>query len=98
MPESDANPFDIYSDQFNITIGPYGVTFLLQRSPAQPTPGQTTNENLGVVRMSLEHAKVFSMLTRRQLKAYEREAGFPIQVMPKVMNNLGLSEEDWGKI
>ena len=98
MAESDPQQFDIYSDQFSITIGAYGVTFLLQRSPATPQPGQTTNETLGVVRMSLEHTKVLAMLTRRQLKAYEQEAGFPIRVMPKVMNDLGLSEEDWDKI
>lgn len=91
-------PFDIYCDQFNVTLGPYGVTFLLQRSPALPQPGQSTNESLGVVRMSLEHAKVFAMLLRRQLKTYEEEAGFPIRVMPQVMNSLGLSEEDWDRI
>lgn len=91
-------PFDVYSDQFSITVTPYGATFLIQRTPAVPQPGQTANESLGVMRMSLEHAKVFSMILRRQLKLYEQEAGFPIRVMPRVMNDLGLSDEDWDKI
>lgn len=100
MPGSAGNPepFDIYTDQFNVTTNPYGVTFLLQRTPALPQPGQSVNESLGVMRMSLEHAKVFAMLLRRQLKAHEEEAGFPIRVMPQIMNSLGLSEEDWDRI
>jgi hypothetical protein len=93
-----SEPFDVYTDQFNMVVGAYGVTFLLQRSPAVPTPGQVANENVGVVRMSLEHSKVLAMILRRQLKQYERDAGFQIRVMPQVMNQLGLSEEDWNSL
>ena len=95
---AETEPFDVYADQFSFSVGVYGVTFLLQRSPAAPKPGQAANETVGVVRMSLEHTKVFSMLIRRQLKMYEEENGTPIQIPQKVMNDLGLSEEDWNKI
>lgn len=93
-----AEQFDVYTDQFNVSIGPYGVTFLLQRSPAVPQPGQVANEPVGVVRMSQEHAKVLAMILRRQLKQYERDAGFEIPIMPQVLNQLSLSLEDWGSI
>ena len=48
--------------------------------------------------MGHEHAKVLAMLLRRQLKVYEDELGSQIKVMPKLMNTLGLSDEDWDKI
>ena len=91
-------PFDVYADQFTFSVSVYGVTVLFQRSPAAPNPGQIANESLGAVRMSLEHTKVFAMLIRRQLKKYEEDNGFPIQLPRKVLNDLGLSDEDWDKI
>lgn len=95
---SESGDFDVYADQFNFTTTPWGVTVSFGRTPPIPQPGRTPTEQIGVVRMSLEHAKVMSMIMRRQLKAYEAEAGFKIQIMSKVMSDMGLSEEDWDKI
>jgi hypothetical protein len=35
------------------------------------------------------------MILRRQLKAYEREAGTEILIPNQVYNQMGLSVEDW---
>lgn len=96
---TERETFDIYTDSSSIAVGPYGVTLVLQISPAQPgMPGQVVNSNLGAVRMSLEHAKVLAMMLRKQLKAFEDAAGYRIRVMPQAMNQVGLSEEDWDSI
>ncbi|MPZ98299.1 MAG: hypothetical protein GEU80_03005 [Dehalococcoidia bacterium] len=91
--------FDEYADSFQMSVNAYGVSLLFQRSPGVPSnPGQVIHEPLGVVRMSLEHAKVMSMIMRRQLKKFENESGFKVAIRREVLNNLQLSEEDWDKI
>jgi hypothetical protein len=45
--------------------------------------------------MSLEHAKVMTMLIRRQLKQYEEQSGTTINVPMAVYRGLGISPEDW---
>lgn len=97
--ETSTGDFDEYFDAFQLSIGPYGVSMLLQRSPGQPgAPGQQIPKNVGVARTSLEHAKVMAMILRRQLKKFEDDSGFQIKIPHRVLNGLGLSEEDWDKI
>jgi len=45
--------------------------------------------------MSLEHAKIMTMLIRRNLKSYEREYGIEVAIPHKVYMDLGMSPEDW---
>jgi len=86
---------DVYADQFIVTAGVWGVAMSFGKSPPHPTPGQAPQAvPQAVVRMSLEHAKVVSLILRRQLKAWENENG-EINVPHAVFNQLGLSPEDW---
>jgi hypothetical protein len=39
-----------------------------------------------------------AMLLRRQIKQYEGKSGTEILIPLEVLNDLGLSPEDWGKI
>ena len=87
---------DIYSDQFQLSQGPYGVAMVFMRSPSQPTPNQQLGDIQGVVRMSLEHAKIMIMVMRKQLKQYELEhLGDSIKVPRNILDQMKLSEDDW---
>ena len=88
---------DIYCDTMSMAQTAYGVAFTFSLSPSMPVPGQATPEPQAVVRMSLEHAKVFAMVVRKNLKQYELEhLGDPIRIPAEVLRQLNLSEEsDW---
>lgn len=93
MPE----PLDAYTDQFQVSTGPYGSTlnFMLS-SPIPPAPGSPPQaERLATVRMSLEHLKVMTFILRRQLLEHESRTGTRIQVPVEVLNSLSISPEDW---
>ena len=87
-----ADAMEVYVDQVSITTTPYGVTYVLGAShpaePGKPNPRV-------ILRMSHAHAKVMAMLTRKQMKRFEREFNFVSSVPPKVMEELSLAEEDW---
>ncbi len=93
---ADAEVPDLYVDQFRTTIGAFGIAMTLGISPAHPSPGQSEGpRDLVRLRTSLEHAKVMTMILKRQLKRFEEETGQPINIPRVVMNGLGLSSEDW---
>ncbi len=86
---------DYYVDSTQMSTTPYGVAISIGRTPAHhsgPTPA--IPEQLAVVRMSLEHAKVIAMLLRKQLKSYERANG-EIPLPPELYTSLGVAREDW---
>ena len=46
--------------------------------------------------MSLEHAKIMSMLLRKQLKQYELETlGDPINIPRGILKQLNISLDEW---
>lgn len=88
---------DIYSDQIQVNIGPYGSTlnFMLS-SPLPPPPGSPIPaERLATVRMSLEHLKTMLFIIRQQLLLYERQSGVHVDVPASILNSLNISREDW---
>ena len=92
MPE----PLDAYADQFSMAIGPYGVnlSFLLSpphQDPTKPIPPST----VATIRMSVEHAKVMIMVMKKHVQLTEEQAGVQVKVAPSVLNQLGISPEDW---
>lgn len=93
MPE----PVDVQADQFQVTVGPYGVTLNFSlTSPTLPAPGSAQQaERLATVRMSLEHLKVMTFILRRQLMEYEQSTGVTIPLPIQVLNSLGIGPEDW---
>jgi len=97
--EMEEQAQDVYADQFRVSTNPYGVAITFMLSEAHPAPARPVqSKNLATIRMSLEHAKVMVMLMRKQLKQFEEANGISIQVPLDVLNQLGLSPEDWEKL
>ncbi|MBI4288865.1 MAG: hypothetical protein HY671_10605 [Chloroflexi bacterium] len=93
---SDQPVPDIYADQFRLTTGVYGATMTFGISPAHPSAGQVAPpRDVVTVRMSMEHAKVMTLMLRRTLKQYERDSGVTIGLPQNLCAQLGLSLEDW---
>ncbi len=87
---------DLYSDQFRINTTPYGASLVFARSLPDPNPGQPPRaKDQVVVRMSLEHLKVMIMVLRKNLKGYEQQSGVSVELPFDMLNNLGMSKEDW---
>ena len=87
---------DAYADQFLITIGPFGahLSFLVSQphqDPSKPLPAT----NVATIRMSVEHAKVMIMIIKRHIKKIEEQTGVQAKVSNVVLNQLGVSPEDW---
>ncbi len=92
----EGQPLDVYSDQFTVTVGPYGISLTFSLTQPHPAPGQPPQRrDLVTVRMSLEHAKVMAMIVRRQLKNYERENSVEIPIPYSLYQQLNLAPEDW---
>lgn len=94
MPDGEVPQF--YSDVFDLTLNPYGlaITFGLsstRQGAGKPTPPADQAD----VRMSLEQAKVLSMLLRRTLSSYERENQIEIAIPRQVYLSLGVAVDDW---
>lgn len=92
-----ADPVDVYSDQFQIPIGPYGCPLnFFATSTQPPAPGSVPQaDRVASVRMSLEHLKVMAYIVRRQLTEYERQTGIQVPVPQEVLNALRIGREDW---
>jgi len=93
MPE----PIDIFSDQFQVTVGPYGCVLNFSLTSAQPPPPGAVRpaDRLASVRMSNEHLKVMTYILRRQIVDYERRLAVRVPVPQEVINALGIGREDW---
>jgi|WetSurMetagenome_2_1015567.scaffolds.fasta_scaffold450311_1 hypothetical protein len=95
-----ADPIDVYTDQFNLNINPYGATLNFSISSATlPAPGTAPqSERVATVRMSHEHMKVMAFILRNQILQYEQQTGVNIQIPIEVLNGLRISREDWDTI
>ncbi len=89
--------FDEYVDQFTIGGGPYGVILNLKKSSSTPpAPGSSPQaDDIGTIRMSLEHFKMMAFIIKRQVDDIERELGVEIPLPVKLMNALKIAPEDW---
>lgn len=86
---------DVYADQFIVSTSVWGASLSFLKMPPHPSPGQAPQPvPQAVVRMSLEHAKVMTMIMRKQLKAWERD-NVEVALPPDILNQMGLSLEDW---
>lgn len=95
MPE----PFDEYIDQLMLAISPYGVALTFKRSSGKPVaPGSVPlSEDVGTIRMSLEHMKVMTFLLKRHLDESQAQMGIDIPLPIRLMNELRIAPEDWQK-
>lgn len=87
---------EVFSDVFDFALSPYGiaVTFGLTER-RQPTGKAPLAADQVVVRMSLEQAKVLSMLLRKNPSQYERENSLEIALPQAVYVALEIDHQDW---
>ena len=93
MPEE---PFDTYADQFTVTLTPFGANLSFGVREPHPSAAQAPQaQNLGTVRMSVEHLKTMVMVIRRQILVVESQTGIRADVPRDILNQLQISPEDW---
>lgn len=87
---------DVYSDQFTITVGPYGASLSFAVTEPHPIPtAPQPPERVATIRMSVEHLKIMAMIIVRHVKKMEEELGVSFPISSQVLNQLGIGKEDW---
>lgn len=87
---------DLFADGMLVTISPFAVNITFTQREPHPAQGrQPEVQNKAIVRMSPEHAKIMTMLLRRNLLEYERRMGGQIKLPMEIYRDLGVAEEDW---
>lgn len=86
---------DVYFDSTLIQVSANDVIIqLLKRSPSANTT--EVPETVAFLRVSLEQAKLFTILMKSSLKNYESQLGAEIKIHPGILAQLGVSsKEDW---
>jgi len=90
---------DFYTDRVRLTVTVFGVNFTF--GLGNPHPETPSDKSIAEVvemvrlRMSLEHAKVMTMMIKKQLKQYETGTKTEIAIPKEVLEALGLTEETW---
>ena len=96
MADENAEAFDVYTDQFTITITPFGANLSFSVAEPHPSPGRAPQtKNLGTVRMSVEHLKTMVMIIRRQIIMVENQTGVKAEVPRNMLNQFQISPDDW---
>ena len=90
-------PFDEYVDGFTVNSSPYGASLNFQRGNPKPAAigSQPVAEDVGTIRMSLEHMKAMTFILRRQMEEFERKVGVNVQIPMALLNALNIAPEDW---
>lgn len=90
---------EVFSDVFDLALTPYGVTVTFAKTARkQPGGDAPVVDDQAVVRMSLEQAKVLSLLLRKNLSHYEIENQLEIPLPHTVYQALGVGREDWPQL
>ncbi len=92
-----SEPFDEYVDQLGIGAGAYGVALNFMKTSAKPVaPGNVPpTQDVGTIRMSLEHFKIMAFLMKRHVDGIESQLGIEIPLPIQVMVALKIAPEDW---
>ena len=93
---STNDSFDLYADQFTVTLNPFGANLsfgMREPHPAASRPQQA--QHLGTIRMSVEHLKTMVIVIRRQVLVVEEQTGVKAEVPREILNQLHISPEDW---
>ena len=88
---------DLYADQFQVNVGPFGCTLNFQISSSTPAvPGSPPQiERIATIRVSLELLKAMAFLLHRQVVAYESQTQTPVGLPVEVLRNMQVRQEDW---
>ena len=96
MVSENNQKFDMYADQFTITVTPFGANLSFSVREPHPSSGRAPRaEDLGTIRMSVEHLKTMVMIIRRQILMVEHETGVRVEVPRAILNQLQISPDDW---
>ncbi len=98
MPDdtSKREPFDLYTDQFTITITPFGANLTFHLREPHPSAGKVPQaQTLGTMRSSVEHLKTMVMIIRTQILSVEEQFGVKAEVPRELLNQLKIPIEDW---
>ena len=79
---------DFYVNQANMTFSVYDVTFTFGTMPP-PEKNDTPPSPVVRIRMSPQHAKVFSKILVKDMDKYEEDIG-NIPIAPALLKELGL--------
>ena len=94
IPKDERAIPDVYCDGVAVQVSPFGLVLNLTQS--SPTPGTQQPKTAAYVRMSLEHAKVMTIMLRKIIKQTEEQQGSPIVLHPQIYTKMGISrQEDW---
>ena len=95
VPDDD-HPFDSYADAFTVTITPFGANLTFQVREAHPSAGKVPQiQELGTIRMSVEHLKTMVMILRTQVVQSEGRTGVKFELPRDALNQMNISPEDW---
>ena len=98
MGNSDVSDYpDFYFDGAQVTVTLFGVnmTFTLSTPHPKDQSDAVRVKTQAITRTSLEHAKIFAMLLKKQLKQYEFATKIDIRLPDEVYQGLGLDSNDW---
>lgn len=97
MGSTDHSELDFFFDGTNVTVTVFGVNLTLTLSSPHPTNEEEAQKvtTQATIRTSHTHAKIFTMLLRKQLKMYEAGTKTSISLPSEVYTMLGLDEQDW---
>jgi hypothetical protein len=92
-----AEPIDIYADGYGIVYGPWGSNIAFSLSDGQPAqPGNLVNPTkLAIIRMSPEMLKCLAIGLVRGIKNFERAMGVSTPMPQNILNQMGISADDW---
>lgn len=89
-------PFDVYADSFNVSITAWGAKLSFRLSnPDSEAADNAERQTLGTIRMSNELLKVMVFLLKEQIVDRENEYDVQFDVPQWVLEQLGVSDEDW---
>jgi hypothetical protein len=87
---------DVYSDQFTVSVGPFGASLSFALSSAHPDPASPQPpQRIATIRTSVEHLKIMAIIINRHVKKIEGEMGVSYQVPIQLLAQMGISKQDW---
>jgi hypothetical protein len=88
---------DFYFDGVQVTVTVFGVNMTFTQSNPHPKDQSDAVKvkAQAITRTSLEHAKIFAMMLRKQIKQYEFATKIDLRVPDEVYQGLGLDSNDW---
>jgi hypothetical protein len=89
-------PIDLYSDNFTVSIGPYGASLSFGVTVPHPEPSRPEPpQRVATIRMSVEHLKTMAIIITRHVKRMEGELGISYNMPSNILAQLGIGREDW---